>query len=226
MMNITNENIYMYIDTDELLIDDCSMLGKDIKRIVTNLLQQLGNSTSLVGVKIQMKEIFEDNNLNIYYIDTNIIFDFYNKYCVGPKSIKDDVWYHINGARNAYKFLTLSRDLEKSPRKEITNNQVKKYDATYDTISKDPDMIASYYSSKYGISDASNIVTLFTEDDVMCLGCGCISDERLTDVPDKKIHIRRFKCPRCKSITSPIAIYNRYTHQLNTIYRDSNTNSN
>ena len=65
---------------------------------------------------------------------------------------------------------------------------------------------------------------MFTEDDIMCLKCGCISDERLSDVPDRELHLRRFKCPKCGNENHPIATFDKYLSKLTTIYRERNNN--
>ena len=222
-----NTNIFSYSVFDDkigiflLNIDRDSILGKDIKNMIYDI-----KTSSYFLSNSSIPYVFGSSNNKTKIDLKEIIIEFYNKYCNGgDKTIRDDVYYHINGKRNNYKFFTLSRDIDKSARKINSKypNREKKI-ATYDSISKDPEMIENYYSSKYGISNKDNIVAMFTEDDIMCLKCGCISDERLSDVPDRELHLRRFKCPKCGNENHPIATFDKYLSKLTTIYRERNNN--
>ena len=216
------------------LTDSDSYEGSIIKDKVKDIIDLYDRDSSLsdsVQCVLYRSGVNESYCITIM-ITKEALYDFYNKYCNDKdKAIKDDIYYNINLKRNNYKFLTISRDLDKSTRKIPTNNtktnnrKSNRKVATYDEISKDPEMIANYYSSKYGLpSDGSNIVTMFTEDDVMCLNCGCISDERLSDVPDRNLHLSMFKCPKCKSENSPVATFNKHLCKLTTTYRNNKTN--
>lgn len=191
-------------------IDTYSVKGKYIKEYMINTESYMNQGLLLYISLFDKKTISRDG-----------IHEFNNKYCIGPKAIKDDIYYFINAKRNNYEFLTVQRDLEKSPRKESSKPKVKPYKATYDNIEKDPEMIANYYSKKYSISDKENIIAMMTEDDVLCLNCGCISDQRLSDVPDLKTHIINMACPKCGSTTSPLVTFNKYLHRTSMHCRDT-----
>lgn len=208
------------------IIDQVSETGEVIKELLKRRLSipyTAGENTSVY--------ITSPNGLYQKTLTMQMMKDFYTKYCLGNKALKDDIYYNLNFARNNYEFLTVSRDIEKSPRKinprtekqrtQINRREQRIYHSTYDDIQKDPDMIANYYNKKYSLSNESNIVTVFTEDDIMCLKCGCISDERLTDVPDRNLHIKNFKCPKCESVSSSIATYDKYLNKLCTVYREN-----
>lgn len=199
-------------------IDRCSVKGKYIKEYMMDC----------PATTITITEMSTENPAHIpepvgpRSIDYSRMYEFFMKYCTGPKAIKDDIYYFINAKRNNYEFLTVQRDLDKSPRKESKQKMVAKpYKATYDNIEKDPEMIASYYSKKYSISDKENIIAIMTEDDVLCLNCGCISDQRLSDVPDLKTHINNMVCPKCGSTTSPLVTFNKYLHRTSMHCRDT-----
>ena len=201
-------------------VDDHSVKGIFIRGYMIDL-------ASNPSKQLQIRATIEDNlfdpsgKLNLpgfVVIPNEVIKEFVNKYCIGPKAIKDDIYYFINAKRNNYEFLTVQRDLEKSPRKEA---KVQKYKATYDNIEKDPEMIANYYSKKYSISNKDNIIAMMTEDDVLCLNCGCISDQRLSDVPDLKTHINNMVCPKCNSTTSTLVTFNKYLHKTSMHCRDT-----
>ena len=200
-------------------IDTFSVEGKYIKEYMTELKTfpskyslATRKNVSAINPNYPMDKIITRENVE----------EFVNKYCTGPKAIKDDIYYFINAKRNNYEFLTLQRDLDKSPRKEFKQKIVAKpYKATYDNIEKDPEMIANYYSKKYSISDKENIVAIMTEDDVLCLNCGCISDQRLSDVPDLKTHINNMVCPKCGSTTSTLVTFNKYLHKTSMHCRDA-----
>lgn len=149
-----------------------------------------------------------------------LMIECYNKYCTGNKAIRDDIYYFINYKKNSYKFFSISRDENKSPRK-IKPKSIKKFRATYDDIKEDSELISNYYSKKYSISDKDNIVATLTEDDVLCLNCGCISDQRLTDVPDIQYHLDNMKCPKCNSDISTLVTFNTYLHSISVHYRES-----
>lgn len=200
-------------------IDKFSVKGKYIKEYMMNCPPT--TSIMITEVSAENPDRIPKPIRNIT-IDYNRIQEFFMKYCTGPKAIKDDIYYFINAKRNNYEFLTLQRDLDKSPRKESKQKMVTKpYKATYNTIEKDPEMIASYYSKKYSISDKENIIAIMTEDDVLCLNCGCISDQRLSDVPDLKTHINNMVCPKCGSATSPLVTFNKYLHRTSMHCRDT-----
>ena len=203
-------------------VDDHSIKGVYIKNYMIDL---AADSSRCLQVKRDIIDPIFDHSgkLNLpgfVLIPNEVIREFVNKYCYGPKAIKDDIYYFINAKRNNYEFLTVQRDLEKSPRKE-TKVKVHQYKATYDHIEKDPEMIANYYSKKYSISDKDNIVAMMTEDDVLCLNCGCISDQRLSDVPDLKTHINNMVCPKCNSTTSTLVTFNKYLHKTSMHCRDA-----
>ncbi len=200
-------------------IDRFSVKGKYIKEYMMNYLPT--TSITMTAISAENPDRIPKPVGNIA-IDYNSIQKFFTKYCTGPKAIKDDIYYFINAKRNNYEFLTLQRDLDKSPRKESKQKIVAKpYKATYDTMEKDPEMIANYYSKKYSISDKENIIAIMTEDDVLCLNCGCISDQRLSDVPDLKTHINNMVCPKCGSTTSPLVTFNKYLHRTSMHCRDT-----
>lgn len=152
--------------------------------------------------------------------DSLLTLECYNKYCTGNKAIKDDIYYFVNYKKNDYNFLSISRDENKSPRK-TKQKPVKKFKATYDDIKDDSELISNYYSKKYSVSDKTNIVTTMSEDDVLCLNCGCISDQRLSDVPDIKYHLNNLKCPKCNSSTSTLLTFNNYLHNISVHYREA-----
>lgn len=207
-------------------VDDHSIKGVYIKNYMINIAADSSRCLQVKGDIIDSIPIFDHSGkLNLpgfVIIPHEVIKEFVNKYCYGPKAIKDDIYYFINAKRNNYEFLTVQRDLDKSPRKESKQKIVAKpYKATYDTMEKDPEMIASYYSKKYSISDKENIIAIMTEDDVLCLNCGCISDQRLSDVPDLKTHINNMVCPKCGSTTSPLVTFNKYLHRTSMHCRDT-----
>jgi len=197
-------------------IDKYSIEGKWIKGYMLEMGSK-ENSSILIEVPLPENSYTYASKL----FSNDKIREFNSKYCLGPKAIKDDIYYFINAKRNNYEFLTVQRDLEKSPRKESKPKLIKPYVATYDGIEKDPEMIANYYSKKYSISDKENIVAIMTEDDVLCLNCGCISDQRLSDVPDIKTHITNMACPKCGSTTSPLVTFNKYLHRTSMHCRDA-----
>ena len=204
-------------------IDKFSVKGKYIKEYMMNC----SPTTSIIIAETPAEKVTENparipEPVGHRSIDYSRMHEFFIKYCTGPKAIKDDIYYFINAKRNNYEFLTLQRDLDKSPRKESKQKiVVKPYKATYDNIEKDPEMIANYYSKKYSISDKENIVAIMTEDDVLCLNCGCISDQRLSDVPDLKTHINNMVCPKCGSTTSTLVTFNKYLHKTSMHCRDA-----
>ena len=197
-------------------IDKFSVKGKYIK----DYMMTSRPMTSIIIRELPIENSDGTRKLINKMIGFDRIQEFLRKYCIGPKAIKDDIYYFINAKRNNYEFLTVQRDLEKSPRKE-SKPKVKPYKATYDNIDKDPEMIANYYSKKYSISDKENIIAMMTEDDVLCLNCGCISDQRLSDVPDLKTHINNMACPKCGSTTSPLVTFNKYLHRTSMHCRDT-----
>ena len=204
-------------------IDKFSVKGKYIKKYMMNFTPPTTSITITEMSTENPAHIPEPVGLrSIDCIDYSHMHEFFMKYCTGPKAIKDDIYYFINAKRNNYEFLTLQRDLNKSPRKESKQKiSAKPYKATYDNIEKDPEMIANYYSKKYSISDKENIVAIMTEDDVLCLNCGCISDQRLSDVPDLKTHISNMACPKCGSTTSTLVTFNKYLHKTSMHCRDA-----
>ena len=196
------------------LADNDSNLGSEIKNIVKSIYCKLN-----LFIDIQS---FVSPSGSTVAVDKEMIVSFYNKYCIGQKAIKDNIYYKINFEKNNYDYFTVERDLEKSPRNIIKSKPNKIYKATYEEeINKNPDFIANYYSKKYSISNKDNIITVMNEDDVMCLDCGCISDERLSVVPNRDIHLKNMKCPRCGSISSSLVTFNKRLHKLSTLYRDS-----
>lgn len=195
------------------ITDNGSNLGLEIK--------DLAKAAYIVQSPSSLSLFISPDKTNVF-ISKDMLQTFCTKYCTGPKAIKDDIYYKINFKKNNYKFITLERDLTKSPRNVIRAKPKKIYKPTYEEeIKKDPEFIANYYSKKYSISNKDNIITVMTEDDVMCLDCGCISDERLTVVPNRDIHLTNMKCPRCGSTTSSLVTFNKHYHKLSTFYRDS-----
>ncbi len=153
-------------------------------------------------------------------IQDDLLKECYNKYCCGNKAIKDNIYYFIHYQKNKYLYFSISRDEIKSPRK-IKPRPVKEYKATYDDIKDDSELISNYYSKKYSVSNKDNIVATMTDDDVLCLNCGCISDQRLSDVPDIKYHLNNMKCPKCNSEVSSLLTFNKYLHNISIHYRKS-----
>lgn len=175
-------------------------------------LSNVVDKNSVLGkdIKDTLKDVVHDDLLK----------ECYNKYCCGNKAIKDNIYYFIHYQKNRYSYFSISRDETKSPRK-IKPRPVKEYKATYDDIKDDSELISNYYSKKYSVSNKDNIIATMTDDDVLCLNCGCISDQRLSDVPDIKYHLNNMKCPKCNSEVSSLLTFNKYLHNISIHYRKS-----